>query len=189
MYIVAGLGNPGIRYENTKHNVGFDVIELLSKQYNIPVEKRKFQALIGEGMMEEQKVLLMKPQTYMNLSGQSIQEAMHFYHLQKEELLVVFDDISLSPGVVRVRTKGSAGGHNGIKNIIQCLNTQEFARIKVGVGEKPPGWDLADYVLSSFSKEDLPLIASGKELAVKACAAFFTQDTLAVMNEFNRKSR
>ena len=147
MYIIAGLGNPTKQYEGTRHNVGFDVIDRIADEYNISVETRKGKALTGTGIIAGRKVLLAKPQTYMNLSGESLRALTDFYKIDVEtELLVIYDDISLEPGQIRIRKKGSAGGHNGIKNIIAHLGTQEFPRIRIGVGEKPARMDLADYV-------------------------------------------
>ena len=140
MYIIAGLGNPGKQYAQTRHNVGFDTIDILADKYNISVDTKKHKALCGKGMIEGQKVVLAKPQTFMNLSGESVRELVDFYKIDpEEELIVIYDDISLEPGQLRIRPKGSAGGHNGIKNIIAHLGTQVFKRVKVGVGEKPKG--------------------------------------------------
>ena len=151
MFIIAGLGNPSAQYEGTRHNVGFDVIDRLSEKYNISVDSKKHRALIGKGIIDGQKVILVKPQTFMNLSGESIRSIIDYYKVDPEqELLVIYDDISLDVGQLRIREKGSAGGHNGIKNIIDQLGTQVFPRIKIGVGEKPKGYDLADYVLGHF---------------------------------------
>ena len=162
MFIIAGLGNPTLQYEGTRHNVGFDVIDMLADRYNISVDGRKGRALIGKGMIGGQKVLLVKPQTYMNLSGESLRELVNYYKIDEEhELLVIYDDISLDVGQLRIRKKGSAGGHNGIKNIIANLGTDVFPRIKIGVGEKPKKYDLADYVLGHFSKEDRELMEEG----------------------------
>ena len=156
MYVIVGLGNPDKKYEHTRHNIGFDVIDALADKYNISVTDKKHKALCGSGVIEGMKVLLVKPQTYMNLSGESVAEVMNFYKLDPdEEMIVIFDDISLEPGRIRIRKKGSAGGHNGIKSIIAMTGTQGFSRIKVGVGEKPQGWDLADHVLGRFSSEDI----------------------------------
>ena len=143
MYVIVGLGNPDKKYEHTRHNIGFDVIDALADKYNISVTDKKHKALCGSGVIEGTKVLLVKPQTYMNLSGESVAEVMNFYKLDPDEkMIVIFDDISLEPGRIRIRKKGSAGGHNGIKSIIAMTGTQGFSRIEVGVGEKPPGWDL-----------------------------------------------
>ena len=154
MYIIAGLGNPTREYEKTRHNVGFDTIDVLADKLNTSVDEKKFKGLYGKGIIAGEKVILLKPQTFMNLSGESVREAADFYKVDPEHIIVIYDDISLDVGQLRIRKKGSAGGHNGIKNIIAHLGTQEFPRIKMGVGDKPPRMDLADYVLSRFSKED-----------------------------------
>ena len=188
MYIIAGLGNPTLQYEGTRHNVGFDVIDTLADKYNISVDARKSRAFIGKGMIEGQKVILVKPQTYMNLSGESIRGLGDYYKIDVEhELLVIYDDISLDVGQLRIRKKGSAGGHNGIKNIIANLGTQNFPRIKVGVGEKPKKYDLADYVLSHFSKAERELMEEGYQKAVKAVEMLLDGEMEAAMNEYNRK--
>ena len=154
MYIIAGLGNPGKEYAGSRHNVGFMTLDELADRYNIDVREKAHKALIGKGMIEGNKVILVKPQTYMNLSGESIRSVMDYYKTEPSEFIVIYDDISLEPGQIRIRKKGSAGGHNGIKNIIAHLGTQEFPRIRIGVGEKPARMDLADYVLGHFSKEE-----------------------------------
>ena len=187
MYIIAGLGNPGKKYENTRHNMGFLAVDLLAEKYGIRIDKIKFKALVGEGRIAGQKVLLVKPQTYMNLSGQSIVEVMNFYKVEIENLIVIYDDINLAPGKLRIRPKGSAGGHNGIKNIIAHLGTQVFPRIRIGVGEKPKGWDLADYVLGRFSKEEEPVVREALEKAAKACSEIITEDVTSAMNKYNNK--
>ena len=188
MYIIAGLGNPTLQYEGTRHNVGFDVIDTLADKYNISVDARKSSAFIGKGMIEGQKIILVKPQTYMNLSGESIRGLVDYYKIDVEhELLVIYDDISLDVGQLRIRKKGSAGGHNGIKNIIANLGTQNFPRIKVGVGEKPKKYDLADYVLSHFSKAERELMEEGYQKAVKAVEMLLDGEMEAAMNEYNRK--
>ena len=188
MYIIAGLGNPTLQYEGTRHIVGFDVIDTLADKYNISVDARKSRAFIGKGMIEGQKVILVKPQTYMNLSGESIRGLVDYYKIDVEhELLVIYDDISLDVGQLRIRKKGSAGGHNGIKNIIANLGTQNFPRIKVGVGEKPKKYDLADYVLSHFSKAERELMEEGYQKAVKAVEMLLDGEMEAAMNEYNRK--
>lgn len=187
MIIIAGLGNPGKEYDNTKHNVGFWVIDQLAKQYNITVTKFKHKALIGDGTILGKKVLLVKPQTYMNLSGESIKEILKFYKIPIEQLYVIYDDTSLPLSTVRIREKGSAGGHNGMKNIIAHLGTDVFIRIKVGIGEKPNGWDLADYVLAKFSKDDEPLILSGVEKAAHAVELLLNKGITEAMNQTNQK--
>lgn len=187
MIIITGLGNPGKQYDKTKHNVGFWVIDKLAKEYNIEVTKFKHKALIGEGNIAGKKVLLVKPQTYMNLSGESIREIIKFYKVPLEQFYVIYDDTSLPLSNVRIREKGSAGGHNGIKNIIAHLGTDIFLRIKVGIGEKPNGWDLADYVLAPFSKDEEPLILSGVDKAYHAVELLLTKGIKEAMNQTNQK--
>ena len=186
MKIIVGLGNPTKEYAGTRHNVGFSVIYNISDAYNIPVETKKHKALIGKGIIEGEKVILAMPQTYMNLSGESVRELVDFYKIDpEEELIVIYDDISLEPGKIRIRKKGSAGGHNGIKNIIAQLGTQNFQRIKVGVGEKPKGWDLADYVLGHFSKEDRGLVDDALKRAAGAVELMVQGEVDQAMNQFN----
>ena len=188
IYIIAGLGNPTMQYEGTRHNAGFDVIDALADKYNISVDGRKNRAYIGKGIIEGQKVLLVKPQTYMNLSGESIGGLVDYFKIDEEQdLIVIYDDISLSPGQIRIRKKGSAGGHNGIKNIIAHLGTQVFPRIKVGVGEKPKKYDLADYVLSHFTKAEREEMEEGYQKAIQAVEKILAGEMEAAMNEFNRK--
>ena len=186
MYVIAGLGNPTGQYEKTRHNVGFEVIDLLSAKYHIKLKERKHRALCGTGIIEGQRVLLAKPQTFMNLSGESIGAILHFYKLDPAtELIVIYDDVSLAPGKLRIRKKGSAGGHNGIKSIISHVGTQEFQRIRVGVGEKPPGWDLADYVLGRFSPRDREAVEEAAERAADAICMILAQGPDAAMNHYN----
>lgn len=185
MKIIVGLGNPTKEYAGTRHNVGFSVIYNISDAYNIPVETKKHKALIGKGAIEGEKVVLAMPQTYMNLSGESVRELMDFYKCELSDLIVIYDDISLDVGKLRIRAKGSAGGHNGIKNIIAHLGTQEFARIKIGVGEKPAKMDLADYVLGHFSKEEQPVIRESADRAREAVATILTEGIASAMNKFN----
>ena len=188
MYIIAGLGNPGVQYEGTRHNVGFDVIDALAAKYNISVDGRQSRAFIGKGVIEGQKVILVKPQTYMNLSGESIRGITDYYKVdEEEELIVIYDDISLDVGQLRIRTKGSAGGHNGMKNILAHLGHNVFPRIKVGVGEKPKQFDLADYVLSRFSKAEREEVEEGYKKAVQAIEMILRGDIDTAMNEYNRK--
>ena len=186
MYLIAGLGNQGREYENTRHNAGFASIDRLAEKNHISIDMKKFQALCGTGYIGGQKVLLLKPQTYMNLSGESLRAACDFFKIDPEqELIVIYDDISLAPGQLRIRAKGSAGGHNGIKSIISHLGTQVFLRVKVGVGEKPQGWDLADYVLGHFSKEEQQVMQESFDRAADAAAALLSEEVQQVMNEYN----
>lgn len=186
MFIIAGLGNPERKYDGTKHNIGFSAITALSDAYNIPVNTREHKALCGKGYIEGQKVLLAMPLTYMNLSGESIRELVDYYKINpEEELIIIYDDINLAPGKLRIRAKGSAGGHNGIKNIITHIGGQSFYRIRIGVGEKPEGWDLADYVLSRFNREDEPVIREALQDTVEACKVIILEDIRTAMNKFN----
>ena len=188
MYLIVGLGNPTLKYEHTRHNVGFDTVDALAGKYGIEICRRKCMALYGKGVIEGQQVLLAKPQTYMNQSGSSVQQLLDWFGLLPEEnLIVVFDDISLAPGNIRVRKKGSAGGHNGIKDIIAMTGTQQFARVKVGVGEKPVGWELADHVLSRFGQEERLLVDAAIEDALGAIVLMVQGKTDEAMNRYNAK--
>jgi len=190
MFVIVGLGNPGKKYENTRHNAGFWAIDAIADKYGISVKEKKHKALCGTGVIEGNKVLLVKPETYMNLSGESIREIMNFYKLDPEEdMLVIFDDISLAPGNIRIRKKGSAGGHNGIKSLIAHTGTQGFMRIKVGVGEKPSGWDLADYVLGHFSEEDNVKLKEVMPDIVNAAVLMMQGDVDKAMNDYNAKKQ
>ena len=186
MYIIAGLGNPTKEYDNTRHNIGFAAIDALADKYGISVSDMKNKALMGKGVINGNKVMLLKPLTYMNLSGEAIRAAVDYYKIdEKSELIVIYDDISLDVGQLRIRKKGSAGGHNGIKNIILHLGHDTFLRIKIGVGEKPKGYDLADYVLGGFSKEDEALVKEACEHAAEAAAEILTDGPDKAMNDFN----
>lgn len=189
MYIIVGLGNPGKQYENTRHNIGFDVIEKLAEEENVAVLEKKHKAIIGKGYVAGQKCILAKPQTFMNLSGESVRELIAYYKVDETtQLIVISDDISLDVGQLRIRKKGSAGGHNGLKNIIAQLGHDSFIRIKMGVGEKPKGYDLADYVLGHFSAEERKLMDKAAKRAVEAIRMIITQDADMAMNAYNRKS-
>ena len=188
MFLIVGLGNPEKKYDKTRHNIGFDTIDALADKYNISMNEKKHKALCGTGVIDGVKVLLAKPQTYMNLSGDSVAEIVNFYKIDpEEEMIVIFDDISLAPGNIRVRKKGSAGGHNGIKSIIARTGTQNFMRIKVGVGEKPAGWDLADHVLGRFGSNERKLVEEAQERACKAVEMILADSVDAAMNQFNKK--
>ena len=184
-WIVAGLGNPGLEYENTRHNAGFLTMEELAKQCGAKLDQMKFKSDCGEAMLGEVRCLLMKPTTYMNLSGDAIAAA-DFYKIPPEQVLVIYDDISLPPGKLRLRRKGSAGGHNGIKSIIAQLGTEEFPRIRVGVGAKPnPQYDLADWVLSKFSEEDMKALQPALEHAADAAKKIVSGDMNGAMNLYS----
>ena len=190
MFVIVGLGNPEKKYEGTRHNIGFAVIDALADKYNISIKDKKHKALCGTGVIEGVKVMLVKPLTYMNLSGDSVADVMNFYKLDPEEdMLVVYDDISLAPGNIRVRKKGSAGGHNGIKSIIARCGTQDFMRVKVGVGEKPEGWDLADHVLGHFSDEESRQVREAVDDAIGAIVMMSQGDVDQAMNNYNAKKK
>lgn len=188
MFIIAGLGNPSKEYENTRHNVGFDTIDAIADKYNINVMELKHKAKIGKGYIGGEKVILVKPLTFMNLSGESVRAVIDYYKAEPAaDLIVISDDISLPPGQIRVRMRGSAGGHNGLKNIIQHLGGENFQRIRIGVGEKPKEYDLADWVLGHFNKEDRMAVDEAVKKAVQAVEMTLKDGIDAAMNEFNRK--
>ena len=185
MFLIVGLGNPGVEYAATRHNIGFDMITFLSDKYNIPVNSREGKALVGKGILAGEKVMLAQPQTYMNLSGESVRALMDYYKIDIEDLLVIYDDISLDVGQIRMRGKGSAGGHNGIKSIIQHTGTQEFARIKIGVGQRPEGGDLVKHVLGRFSREEDGMFRDVFALAEEGLLAWLQEDMKSAMNKVN----
>lgn len=188
MYIIVGLGNPGRDYENTRHNIGFDVIDRLADQENIGVLEKKHKAIIGKGVIAGEKCILAKPQTFMNLSGESVRALLDYYKADgTTDLIVISDDVSLDVGQIRIRKKGSAGGHNGLKNIIANLGHDTFMRVKMGVGEKPRGWDLVDYVLGHFPPQERKVMDEATERAADAIRMMIAEDADAAMNEFNRK--
>ncbi len=188
MYVIVGLGNPGEKYEKTRHNVGFDVIDLLAEKYHISVTEKKHKALIGRGRVANQAALLVKPQTFMNLSGESVGDVIHFYKLDPEdELIVISDDVTLDPGTIRIRRKGSAGGHNGLKNIIAHVHTDEFKRIKIGVGKLPPEGDMVAHVLGRLPVDDRKLLERAYENAVGAIECMVCDDIDQAMNLYNGK--
>ncbi len=189
MFIIVGLGNPGKDYANTRHNIGFDVIDALADAAGISVIEKKHKALIGKGVLDGQKIVLVKPQTFMNLSGESVRSVIDYYKVDEaQELIVISDDISLDVGNIRIRKKGSAGGHNGLKNIIAHLGHDTFMRVKMGVGEKPKGYDLADYVLGHFNAEERKAMNEAAKSAIEAIRMMMSGDVDKAMNEFNKKS-
>ena len=188
MYIIAGLGNPSREYKNTRHNIGFDVVDVLADKHGIDVSTLKHKALIGKGIIAGEKCILVKPQTFMNLSGESLIDVCQYYKIDVEtELIVIYDDIALDVGAIRVRKAGSAGGHNGMKSIIQHLSTEQFVRLRMGVGEKPKGYDLADYVLGHFTQNERELMDKAAVDAVNAIEGIVAGDVDKVMNAFNKK--
>ena len=185
MKVIVGLGNPGTKYAGTRHNIGFDTVTALADKYSIKLKDKKFNGLIGEGFIEGEKVMLVQPQTYMNLSGECVGMIAGFYKLDAEDIIVICDDINLDTGRLRIRAKGSAGGHNGLKNIIAHLGTEAFPRIRIGVGEKTEGWDLADYVLARFSGEDEATMRKAIKNAVGAIETWISYDIGKSMNLYN----
>ena len=187
MFLIVGLGNPGRQYEHTRHNAGFDVIDALAEKYNISISESGHKALFGKGMIGGQKVILAKPQTFMNLSGESLRPIMDFYKLEPEDFIIIHDDIDLDVGRLRIRRKGSAGGHNGLKSIISHLGSMDFPRVKIGVGEKPKGYDLADYVLGHFTKEEQAIFAERFDEVYDAVQLIVMGDITEAMNRHNKK--
>ena len=186
-FIIAGLGNPGREYEKTRHNIGFLSIDYIAEKLGVRIDRAKFHALTAEAKIGEARVLLMKPQTYMNNSGVAISEAASFYKITPERVLILHDEISFDPGMVRIRRKGSAGGHNGLKSIIAHLSSEEFSRIKIGVGKKPsPEYDLADFVLGRFSKDDLDLIEKRYADLYSACELIVAGKIDDAMQKFSK---
>lgn len=190
MYIIAGLGNPDRKYVNTRHNIGFEVIDAIAEKNDIVLGEKKHKAVIGKGMVAGQKVILVKPVTYMNLSGESIRSVIDFYKAdEKSELIVISDDISLDVGQIRIRKRGSAGGHNGLKNIILHLGHDSFIRVRMGVGDKPPKLDLADYVLGHFLPEEREAVGESVRNAALAIETVIAEGPDSAMNKYNTRKR
>ena len=185
-WLVVGLGNPGDNYARTRHNIGFRAVDLLAKDLGVKIDRAKFRGLYAQAAYGENKLILLKPQTFMNSSGLSVMDAAHYFKLPPERIIVIFDDISLDVGRMRVRAEGSAGGHNGIKSIIGCLNSQAFPRVKLGVGAKPhPDYDLADWVLSNFTKEEEKLLSGVIERGAQAALEIIDNGVPAAAARFN----
>ena len=188
MLAIVGLGNPGEKYEHTRHNVGYDVISIIAAKLDTPIKKLKFQGTIGETIYKGEKLVLIKPQTYMNLSGLTVQEAMSWYKLEPKDVLLLVDDIDLPFGQVRVRAKGGPGTHNGLRHIVQCTGSGDFPRVRVGMGAPPPEWDLADWVLSKFQTEEERKIAYDAYLTAADAALCWAEHGIDVaMNRFNKR--
>ena len=184
-YIVAGLGNPGKEYAETRHNAGFMVMDYLAEKENIKIDRAKWNALFADATFCGKRVLFVKPQTFMNKSGEAIRDIAEFYKIPAEKIIIIYDDINFAPGVMRIRKKGSAGGHNGMKDIIYQLQTEEFPRFRIGVGAKPEGWQLYDWVLGKFSAEDIAEMKKSVENAYEALKLYFTEGIDAAMQKFN----
>ena len=188
MLAIVGLGNPGEKYEHTRHNVGYDVISIIAAKLDTPIKKLKFQGTIGETIYKGEKLVLIKPQTYMNLSGLTVREAMSWYKLEPKDVLILVDDIDLPFGQVRVRAKGGPGTHNGLRHIVQCTGSGDFPRVRVGMGAPPPAWDLADWVLSKFQTEEERKIAYDAYLTAADAALCWAENGIDVaMNRFNKR--
>lgn len=185
MYLIVGLGNPEEEYNNTRHNMGFNTINKLAKQYNIEINKSKFKSLYGNGIIEKEKVILLKPQTYMNLSGTAIKEVMDFYKINKEELIIIYDDIDIEPGIIKIRKKGGPGTHNGMKSVVNEIKTQDFTRVRVGIGMPSNKSDLINYVIGKISKDDIEKLEDGTTKAKDALIEIIKNGVDTAMNKFN----
>ena len=187
MYLIVGLGNPESDYSKTRHNMGFNVINKLSEKYGIEVNKSKFKGLVGNGMIEGKKAVLLKPQTFMNLSGESIIEAMNFYKIQENELIVIYDDIDIEPGNIRIRRNGSAGTHNGMKSIVEHIKTENFIRVRVGIGKPKDHIDMISHVIGHIPEEDKKSLEEGTNIAKEAVIEIVKNSVDSAMNKFNKK--
>lgn len=185
MKLIIGLGNPEKDYANTRHNMGFEVINLLAEKYNIEVNKNKFKSLYGDGFIEGEKVILLKPQTFMNLSGEAVIEVVNFYKIDLDDILVIYDDLDIEPSKIRVRKSGSPGSHNGIKSVTHYLKTNNFARVRVGIGAPPEGMDIIEYVIGGISTEEKQLLKQGIEKAKDAVIEMLTNSIDTAMNKYN----
>jgi len=185
LVVIAGLGNPGRKYENTRHNVGFMTVDRLSEKFGIKVDRLRHKALTGEGMINGVRVLLAKPQTFMNLSGESIRDIVEYYRLPVGNLIVIYDDTDLPAGTIRIRPKGSSGTHNGMKSVIYHLQSDEFPRIRIGIGKAPEGWDLADFVLGKFTTDEAAVVSDCIGRAAEAAALIAEGNMEAAMNRYN----
>ncbi|WP_277932401.1 aminoacyl-tRNA hydrolase [Bacillus cereus group sp. BfR-BA-01352] len=185
MKLIVGLGNPGREYELTRHNIGFMAIDELAKRWNISLNEQKFKGVFGAGFVNGEKVILLKPLTYMNLSGESIRPLMDYYKIDVEDFVVLYDDLDIPVGKLRLRMKGSAGGHNGVKSTISHLGTQEFQRIRMGIDRPKNGMKVVDYVLGRFTSEEIPDVNHSIEKAADACGEWLNKPFLQIMNTFN----
>lgn len=188
MFLIVGLGNPEKDYSNTRHNMGFDTINKLAKEYNIEVNKKKFEGLYGTGIINQEKVILLKPQTFMNLSGESVKKFIDFYKLDLKKLIVIYDDIEINPGSIRIRKKGGAGSHNGMKSVISMLQSEEFTRIRVGIGKPENKSDMINYVIGHIDEEEHNKLESGITLAKDATIESIKNGVDMAMNKFNIKT-
>ena len=188
MHLIVGLGNPGAKYEHTRHNVGFDVLEIISQKLQIPIRRLRCKATVGEGTYEGRRIALCRPQTFMNLSGNSVQELLHWYKVPLENLVVIYDDVDLMPGQLRVRPSGGPGTHNGMRSVVEIIGSEAFPRIRVGIGDKPEGWELAAWVLSQYATKEERQAAFDAYMAAADAALCYVKDGIeAAMRMFNAK--
>ncbi len=185
MYLIIGLGNPEADYANTRHNMGFNVINKLSKKYDIEVKKDKFKALFGNGIIEGEKIILVKPQTFMNLSGEAVQEFVNFYKVPLENVLVIYDDVDVEPGKIRIRKSGSSGSHNGMKSVISCLSSEKFPRVRIGIGKPHEHMDMIAHVIGGIDEKDKEKLEKGVELATEAIVEILKNNIDSAMNKYN----
>ena len=185
MYLIVGLGNPEEDYSGTRHNMGFDTINRIAKQYEITINKNKFKGLYGAGIIENQKVILLKPQTFMNLSGQSVKECVDFYKIEPQNIIVIYDDIDIQKGIVKLRKKGGAGTHKGMKSVIQCLCTEQFPRVRIGIGMPENKEDMINYVIGYVPEEEKEILDKGCEVAKNAVVEILKSNIDIAMNKFN----
>lgn len=185
MFLIVGLGNPEEEHSNTRHNMGFDTINKLANEYNIKINKNKFKGLCGSGIIENEKVILLKPQTYMNLSGESIKEAMAFYKIKSENIIVIYDDIDIEPGIIKIRKKGGPGGHNGMKSVISEIDTQNFPRIRIGIGKPENKGQLIEYVIGKMPQTDKDILEKATILGKEAILEIIKNGVDIAMNKFN----
>lgn len=186
LFLIAGLGNPGSRYDNTRHNVGFATVDLIASQNNIKISKLKHKAVYGEGSIEGSRVIISKPQTFMNLSGESIRDMVEWYKMPSSHIIIIYDDVDLPYGKIRIRPKGSSGTHNGMRSILYQLATEDFPRIRIGIGRPPEGWDLADYVLGKFNESDRKTMDESIKKAADAAREIIKSGAESAMNKFNK---
>lgn len=185
MYLIIGLGNPESDYAKTRHNMGFNVVNLLAEESNININKSNFKGLVGSGVIEGEKVIILKPQTFMNLSGESVIQAKNFYKLSNENLIVIYDDVDIDPGKIRIRREGSSGSHNGMKSVIQNLGTEEFTRIRVGIGKPDGQMDIVSHVIGGISEEDKKILEEGTRRAKEAIIEIIKNGIESSMNKYN----
>lgn len=185
MYLIIGLGNPGIEYEKTRHNMGFQTIDIISKKYNINLTRQKFEGIYGEGFVEKQKIMLLKPQTYMNLSGKCISQFVQFYKIPWENILIIYDDMDILPGTIKIRKQGGPGSHNGMKSVVQELNCKEFPRIRIGIGKPENKEEMVSYVIGKVEKEEWNVLEKGIETAAKAINDYLINGIDYTMNTYN----